>query len=216
MARTMRSVVVLAGAASLTGLAQGQTELQVDFDALSAMVSGPMSESFTGSLHVYNTLANPDIDGDASILDVLIDGDSQQTGGASVAGFAFDMMIRFLDGRLTGGELMFSVNQSGTENTYASTILPSPTVSILQIAPNRFILGGLLGEGAWSEGIGTFLGVDINPWATSVGSFSQIEMNFGANRLDPDTDVDVFLNIPAPSSLALLGLGGLVATRRRR
>ena len=31
-----------------------------------------------------------------------------------------------------------------------------------------------------------------------------------------DYNLDIFTNIPAPSSVALLGLGGLVATRRRR
>ncbi|VAX41997.1 hypothetical protein MNBD_PLANCTO03-2448 [hydrothermal vent metagenome] len=70
--------------------------------------------------------------------------------------------------------------------------------------------------------------VQTTSGANSVGSpisngnayfFSnQFGTNYGnvSDQLGFDADFSYGVNIPAPASVALLGLGGLVATRRRR
>ena len=66
---------------------------------------------------------------------------------------------------------------------------------------------GNLGPGTYYLAIGEF-NVDFNPTAFDVVSTG--------SDIGGDIALSIFTNIPAPSSAALLGLGGLVATRRRR
>lgn len=211
-------IVTAAGIATLSGAAAAQPVLQVDINALSATASAPFNQNFTGQLHVFHTPADPDVDGDAEILEVLIDGTSQNTGGAEPDEFSFEMFANFSGGMLTGGSLTVSVDANGSENTYTANILPSGSPSILHIGGGIFLLGGDTSGGNFTNPGGTFLGVDISPWGNFQplpGAFTQIELNFGANLLDADTDVDVFV-VPTPGSLVLLAIGGLAAMPVRR
>ncbi len=200
--------------------AGAQELLQIDMNGLGAEYTGQgvFDEDFTGTLHVYNNMGSPDPDGDAFILDVLIDGMSQGTGGALASEFSFELIAEFVNGSIVGGSIMVSVDADGSENTYMSVLLPDGNGSILDIGGGTFLIGGAYGGGdRWADPVGTFLGVDISPWGTSDGFFQQIELNFsGGGTMDLDTDVDMFFIVPAPGSLGLLGLGGLVAIRRRR
>ncbi len=202
------------------GAANAQELLQIDMNGLGAEFSGQavFDENFTGTLHVYNNMGSPDPDGDAFILDVLIDGMNQGTGGAMASEFAFDLIAEFVDGSIVGGSIMVSVDGDGSENTYSSVLLPDGDGSILDIGGGTFLIGGAYGGGDhWTNPGGTFLGVDISPWGSADGFFNQIELNFaGGGTMDLDTDVDMFFIVPAPGSLALLGMGGLLAVRRRR
>eukprot|EP01026_Neomeris_dumetosa_P033530 TRINITY_DN26769_c0_g1_i6.p3 TRINITY_DN26769_c0_g1~~TRINITY_DN26769_c0_g1_i6.p3 ORF type:complete len:159 (-),score=23.04 TRINITY_DN26769_c0_g1_i6:98-574(-) len=151
------SILALAG---MTGMAIAQEELQVDLDALSATADGPFSESFTGSMFVFGSVANPDLDGDASILDVIIDGDSQGTGGADHLEFSFEMAVSFAGGDITGGEVLLAVDGGGSENTYTAGLMPSVGGAILDFGAG-FIISGVTIDGNFADADGTLLGVDI-------------------------------------------------------
>lgn len=196
-------------------------EVQFDVNALSAQASGAFSESFTGTLHVFNSSANPDLNGNARILDVLVDGAAQLTGGANAASFFFDLSISFLSGDITGGTLSMGVDQGGSENSYAASLSAGSGGSILSIGGGTFIIGGLTFDGTFSDPTGTFLGVDISNWGSRQplpGRFSEIAFNPDSHGTDRDTDVDVFVAIPLPGAAAMgaIGVGGLVGLRRRR
>ena len=53
-------------------------------------------------------------------------------------------------------------------------------------------------------------------WDNRADLTPQISLDGGANFFNGRFDDSLFRTVPAPASLALLGLGGLVATRRRR
>lgn len=217
MVRRVTMAAVLAGVA---GLASANDVLQVDVNGLSARSSGAFSETFTGSLSVFSSVANPDLDGDAEILDVLIDGTNQNTGGAAFGDFSFEMTLTFANGTLNAGFLQVRVDENGSENTYSAMVSPGSGGSILEIAPGQFIIGGLTFDGMFANPAGTFLGVDITPWGSRQpvpGRFSQIEFSPDGRNEDRDTDVDVFVLIPMPGAAGLAGLGlaGLALRRRR-
>ena len=212
-----RMCVLLSVLGAIGTAASAQTTLQVDINGLSTEVDGVFSDSYTGGVHVFNTILSPDFDADTNILDVLIDGSAQNTGGATFGQFSFEILADFVNGSITGGSLTLSVDAFGSENTYSSNLMPTQDGSILDIGGGTFIIGGeFAGGDHWSNPSGSFLGVDIAPWGDADGFFAQIDVNFGGGLMDPDTDVDVFMVTPAPGTLGLLGLGGLFAVRRRR
>lgn len=213
------SVCVVGILAGLAGSAQAANELQFDVDALSAQATGglPFSESFTGTLHVYSAG-----DANARILDLLVDGSAQGTGGASASAgeFDFDLSISFSGGDITGGTVSIKADSSGSENTYTASLSSTSGGAILFIGGGTFIIGGLTFDGLFADAAGTFLGVDVSPWGSVQpvpGRFSEIAFNPNAAGFDMDTDVDVFVTIPLPGAvgMASLGLVGLAARRRR-
>ncbi len=212
----MKHVSVILALAGSAGLAMGQDLLQIDIDALSAQASGPFSDTFTGDLLVFGSLANPDIDGDASILDVIIDGNSQNTGGAATDEFSFEMSIFFDGGNVVSGELFVSHDANGSENTYSTALVPTDESAILD-AGTFFIISALTTSGNWTDSNGTFLGVNVAPWGQNVdGFFAQINFQPDSNFTDTDTDVDVFMFVPAPGTALGLVVGlGLMGRRRR-
>lgn len=210
----MKNAMILALAGS-AGVALGQSTFQIDIDALTAQASGPFSDTFTGELFVFGSAANPDVDGDATILDVVIDGDAQETGGAAPGEFSFEMNIEFSGGDVVSGDLFVSHDEFGSENTYSTTIVPTNDGAILD-AGTFFLISALTTNGNWTDPNGTFLGVGVTPWGQDVeGFFAQIDFNPDGNFRDVDSDVDVFL-IPAPASVAGLALGFGLLSRRRR
>ncbi len=211
-------VMAMIAAAGATAGALADNVLQVDVDALSAEASGTFSESFTGDLHVFNTATDADLNGNAEILDVLIDGTAQSTGGAGVGDFAFDMTISFAAGKITDGSLTLAVDQSGSENSYTADIAPTSGVAILDIG-GIFLIGGLTFDGLFDAPLGTFLGVDVSTWGSVQpvsGSFSQIAFEPDAGNADADTDVDVFIAVPTPAAAGMASVGFLTLLGRRR
>lgn len=212
-------VIGAAAIAAAAGFAQAGDVLQVDLDALTARASGAFSETFTGTFRMHNTAADPDVDGDAAILDVLIDGVAQNTGGANAAGFGFDMNLTFANGFITSGNILLTVDQAGSENTYTASVSPAQSPSILNVG-GSFLIGGLTFDGMFSDPSGTLLGVDITRWGSIQpvpGFFSTITFEPNAANMDVDTDVDVFVMVPTPAAAGMAGLGlvGLGLRRRR-
>ncbi len=213
-------IVVASALVALAGVASADSVFQIDINGLTARASGAFSESFTGTLSVFSSPANPDLDGDAEILDVLVDGVNQNTGGASFGNFFFEMDLTFSNGSLNAGLVTVKVDENGSENTYTAMVSPTGGSSILEIGPDTFLIGGLTFDGMFADAAGTFLGVDITPWGSRQpvpGRFSQIEFSPDANFEDRDTDVDVFVLVPMPGAAAMAGLGLLgLGVRRRR
>ncbi len=215
----LNGLVTCGVVALVAGSTLGDTVLQIDIDALSAKADSAFSATYTGGLHVFNTAADPDTDLDAKILDVLIDGVAQGTGGATVGAFHFDMTIAFSAGKITSGLVTVKVDQTGSEQTYSASLSPSSGVAILDVGGGYFVIGGLTFAGTFATPAGTFLGVDISTWGSAQpvpGSFSDIAFNPDSSHEDSDTDVDLFI-IPLPSGAALAGVGlsGLLVRRRR-
>ena len=218
-----RNAIVVLGVFLAAGsTALGDEVLQFDVNGLSAEASGEFSESFTGNLVVFNFPGggSGDIDGDAEILDLLIDGVNQNTGGASADHFNFLMQLEFVNGSITSGDIGIQVDENGDENTYLARVSPTNSGSILEIGPGEFIVGGLTFEGLFDNPAGTFLDVDITPWGSRQpvpGRFANIAFNPDDNFQDVDTDVDLFVLIPLPGAASLAGLGLLgLGVRRRR
>lgn len=216
----MRLGIIVAAVGIAGSGAMAANELQFDVDALTADASGAFSESFTGTLHVYNTAAMADVNGNAMLLDLLVDGTAQGTGGASTSAFSFDLSISFSGGDITGGSVSIAVDQGGSENTYTASLASSSGGAILFIGGGTYIIGGLTFDGTFADAAGTFLGVDITPWGSRQpvpGRFSQIAFNPDARGRDVDTDVDVFVAVPLPGAAGMASLGVLgLASRRRR
>jgi len=215
-----RNAMIVLGVFMAAGSAAVADEvLQIDVNGLTAEVSGDFSETFTGTMSVFNTPAMPDVDGDAEILDVLVDGTAQGTGGAATGAFAFDMALSFSSGMLTGGSITVAVDQGASENSYSASVAPSISGAILDIGGGTFLIGGVTFDGLFADAAGTFLGVDITRWGDIQpvpGSFAQIAFEPNGNNTDADTDVDVFVAIPTPAGAAMAGLGLVGLTTRRR
>ena len=208
-------------AAGLSSSALADHVLQIDTNALSAEADSAFSDTYTGDFRVFNTASTPDTDGDAEILDVLINGAAQGTGGATASEFYFEMNIEFSAGKIVSGDVTVKVDQSGSENTYTAALAPTASVAIQDVGGLGIIfnIGGLTFAGAFASPTGTFLGVDISPWGNAQpvpGRFSEIAFIPDSSNNDSDTDVDVFI-IPLPSGAALasIGLMGMLARRRR-
>ena len=209
---------------SLVGSAvAGPLVFQIDIVALSAASAGPFSDSYTGAFSVFNTPAEPDTDLDAEILDILVDGVAQSTGGALAADFFFDLNIVFSAGKIASGDLTVKIDETGSENTYTATLKPTVGVAIQDVGGlgTIFNIAGLTFDGMFSSPAGTFLGVGVSPWGSIQpvpGWFSEIAFQpVGAGHEDADTDVDVFVTIPLPTGAVLAGVGlsGVLIRRRR-
>ena len=136
---------------------------------------------------------------------------------------ALGMTILLSNGNITGGTLELHINggPSGGGDSYKANI--NPGGSIQQSAPGVFQIGGLTSNGQFSDnnfgghGIADFFNAQGNPVPLLLGSFLSFNMQPNAFGKGP-ADLDIFVSnvIPSPGSLALLGLGGLFAARRRR
>lgn len=214
MIRVAGSVVACLCASSFA-----QSTLQIDSNAMTTHSSGPFSELFSGIFTVLNTPGDPDVDGDARILDLLIDGVRQHSGGADAADFGFELNVEFDGGDIVSGTLAVSHDAFGSENIYTAILEPSNGGAILEVGDGTFIIAGMTFEGLWADPFGTFLNVDISPWGSVQplsGQFADIAFTPDENNLDPDTDVDVFMVVPAPATGILVISAGLLGCRRRR
>ncbi len=188
--------------------------LAVDINALSAQASGPLSEDFTGTIQIFNTPQR--LDGNAEILDLLVDGVRQNTPGALGTEFAFELSLEFDGGSITAGDLIVQVDATGSENSYSTAAVAVQDGSIID-AGGVFSIGGTTVGGAFDDALGTLLGVDVSPWGLAEpadGHFAVIGLDPNGQGFDPDADVDVFVLTPAPATLAVL-LATFVAPRRR-
>ncbi len=200
--------------ATLAIPAAAQSQLQIDTNAIVAEASGPLSEDFTGSLVLRHGGGITDPNG--RILDLLIDGARQHTGGTT--DFSYTLSLTFDTGRIITGELRIAVDDDASENVYEAIVSEAVSGSIIEIA-GQFMIGGQTEGGTFADPDGTLVGLDISDWgqaAPAFGSFAIIGLDPDGNGFDPDADVDVFILTPTPGALPALGLGLALCSRRRR
>jgi hypothetical protein len=217
--KSLYAAAAMAGLAVAASSASAQERmLQMDINVLNfqARDAGGQPAPFGGLTHTGSLVLS---EAAGSVLnDIAI-----QTGGPgnpfmpqSFSGSLGDtaITINLSNGMVTGGSMMVHV---GTD-MYSATIAPGGSVT-------TFVGGGFKIDSLTSAGMfsgGTFAGVNIADFFTAQnpGGLPGSFLNF---RIIPDpqgagnSDIDIFVsNIPSPGSLALLGLGGLVAARRQR
>ena len=215
MPRTRLIMAALVGLASPLARAE-PTTLEFDVNALSAQASGPLSEDFTGTIQLFHTPQQPDPN--ARILDVLIDGVRQNTPGAESDEFSLVLDLEFNAGSIIAGQLLVQVDSTGSENSYGASAVAVQGGSIID-AGGVFSIGGLTDGGGFDDALGTFLGVDISAWglaAPAEGHFAIVGLDPDGVGFDPNADVDVFVLTPAPAGITAIGIGLLMAGRRRR
>jgi hypothetical protein len=125
---------------------------------------------------------------------------------------ASSVIINLSAGAVTGGSMMIHVGA----DMYSTTI--GSAGSVTTFVGGGYKVDGLTANGSFSGA--TFATVPIADFFANNGSLPGHFLSF-AIVPDPQgsgsADIDLFvLNIPAPGSAALLGLGGVLAFRRRR
>ncbi|MFG0257021.1 MAG: hypothetical protein ACF8GE_03870 [Phycisphaerales bacterium JB043] len=193
--------------------------LSMDINSITAIFQpdegGP--EIIGGSL-AFGTNATGTIvitdDVTTEFVDLRIDGISQAMSSALDSVFGF---IDFVSGNVVSGRI-------GVTMEDGSTYITSVDDAEGEVHPQPgqgFLAGGLTFSGAFSNLVNgnLFAGVDVSNFsgADRLGSFLLHAFNPDAFGIDEDTDLEIYVEpIPAPGAVALLGLAGLSASRRRR
>ncbi|MFN0131968.1 MAG: hypothetical protein ACKVW3_05490 [Phycisphaerales bacterium] len=129
--------------------------------------------------------------------------------------------IDLLAGAVVGGQMSFDVNggPAGGGDRYSANIGPGGSV-------NTYIGGGFTVEALSTVGMfsdANFAGVLVPDFVAGQGNPPFLQGSFLGFRVIPDgsgggySEMDIFVSsVPTPGSLALLGMSGLLAARRRR
>ena len=215
-ARTSRGVrtLVSCGAAgvllSLCGSAGAAMTLRIDVNSLTVEAgSGFDGETHSGVLNVMS-------DGDSTLEDMRIDAVSHG-GDAGLAGLIGE--IRLENGVVTGGGFELTL----TDNTSYTALIGGGTGDVDRQQGQGFSADGLTDNGRFddlTDGI-EFGGIDVSEWFEQRGSLAGSFYLFGfspdATGADSDVNLELYLTaVPAPGSVALAGVGVMMANRRKR
>ncbi len=211
MAKKTLKIAVLAGMAALGAQASAASLLQLDVNTLTAQArdAAGANSPFGGTTHTGSVAfnANPN-----SVLGGLfIDGANQNIASGQLS--TFTGVIELVNGQVSGGNLSMTLNNSDTFN---ADIVPGQGHVTDITGFGGFFIDGLITSAVFNAS--SFAGADISTFFNAqplTGSFVNFQFNPNVNGRSNSTDIDIFV-VPAPASMALLGLGGLVATRRRR
>lgn len=208
-----RMSVAAVAALAMGSAASADTTLQIDLNSLLTTGGGSsFDQNFTGTLSIND-------DANSTLNDILINGNSQ----GIASGLLRDVTgsISILSGTVTGGS--FSVDAwdtvaQTTFNTYSASIV-SGSGAVVPQAGQGWSIDGLTFSGLFSST--TFAGVDVTPWDNAEplsGSFINFAFSPDSSGSDADSNMDVFVVIPLPSTagLGFLGLAAIGAQRRRR
>jgi len=194
----MKNAIAIAAIAGLATAAVADLTVNIDFGATSINVgettTATMTASFTGTGTPYMSVANFSVVGDDALATAsgVVLGDwnmaalGAATGTASGAG-------------ISGIKISQQALFGAVDTTSNGLLIASWTVT------------------ADAEGLLTYSGVDGAPFSFGI---NDADNSFGTpTQYGVDVISSARLSItavPAPSAMALLGLGGLVAGRRRR
>lgn len=219
----MKTTPLLLAAAATAGFASissAAVELQIDVNSLVVSVDngGDGGESFrgNGSFGTNYTGSISMNDGPQSVLaGLLCDGMPLGVSGTLTD---FTGTINFTNGEVDGGSFTVEVMESGGgTNTYSADI--GTVGSIKEQAGQGFQIDGLTFNGMFSSD--TFAGADVTRWNEAEplpGSFLTFQFEPGADGVDDETDIDIFVVVPLPAggAMASAALIGLAGVRRRR
>lgn len=157
-----------------------------------------MGHTFAGDLVM--TLTSPS----GAVADIVV-----RPGVASATGFGTGTNFGSSSGATAPGTATYTFVQSGGLN-----LLPAPTSGVY--APGSYnilsaVNNTVVAPGASGLGYSAFNGLDVNgTWTLTVRDLAN-----GDTGSVADWSMDI-TTVPTPGAAALIGLGGLAATRRRR
>lgn len=122
-----------------------------------------------------------------------------------------DVRFDLLNGDVTGGHLRLELDSG---DVYMADV--DAIGSVKGLVSGGFTIDYATSSGSFSDD--DFAGVDVTRWFDFNGQLPGWGLLFRFNPTSPmgTADTDIFVAVPAPAPLALLGVAGLVATRRRR
>ncbi len=189
-------------AIALAAAAHGQI-LQIDINGLTADSGG----AFGGTSHTGTVAFS--VDPDSFLVAVLIDGVSQSL-SAELAGV--QGVIELDNGVVIGGG--FTIDASDGSQFIASLVAGAGIVRTQ--AGQGFRIQGLTFSGAFASA--NFAGVNVAAWGGNQLEGTFLLHSFGpdAGGIDTTTDLDVWVEVPAPAGTSLLVFAGVMVARRRR
>jgi hypothetical protein len=189
--------------------------IQIDVNGLRVATNGGgmFSTTHTGALNMTN-------DANATFNGFKINGVDQGVSAAWVLS-NFVGTMNLSNGVVTGGTFEVSVTNASVVNTYSASFV-NGAGSVNTQAGQGFTIDDLTFNGMFSGS--TFAGVDINAWTGANLNGSMLLFGFrpGANGVDNDTDIDIYVDsatvipLPAGAGLSLAGLAAIGCLRRRR
>ncbi len=177
--------------------------LQLDINALTAQAVDPAwGLAYTGTISVQNNAAS-------TLAAILIEGSNQSFSG-SIASLAGSLTLSA--GSVTGGALSLTMSEG---SSFGATVVPGTGSVHVQVGEG-FQVDALMQSGAFNGP--TFAGVNVAAWAGNQLPASMLLSSFGpdAAGLDVDTDLELFVDVPAPGSVVLAGVGAWTIIGRRR
>jgi hypothetical protein len=127
--------------------------------------------------------------------------------------------INLVNGAVTGGSVLIDLNGGPPGgDSYTATIAAGGSVQNSVVPqPGSFTIESLTGSGHFSDANLAGISIpDFFPSSSLTGDFLSFKITPNAQGAG-FADTDLFVNnIPAPGSASLLGLGGILAFRRRR
>ena len=129
--------------------------------------------------------------------------------GGTLSGL--DVRFDLSSGAVTGGHLRLELD---TGDVYMADV--DAIGSVKALTSGGFTIDYATSSGSFSDD--DFAGVDVTRWFDFNGELPGWGLLFRFNPTSPTgtADTDIFVAVPAPAPLALLGVAGLIATRRRR
>ena len=211
MALKTLKIAAAAGMAALGTHASAASLMQLDVNTLTAQArdAAGSNSAFGGITHTGSVAfnANPN----SSLAGLFIDGVNQNIASGQLS--SFSGVIDLVNGQVAGGSMSMTLNNS---DTFDADIVPGQGQVTDIVGFGGFFIEGLTTNAIFNAS--TFAGANIQEFFDNqplTGSFVNFQFNPNVNGRSNNTDIDVFA-VPAPASMALLGLGGLVAARRRR
>ncbi|MBL8764901.1 MAG: hypothetical protein JNM07_11590 [Phycisphaerae bacterium] len=196
-------IAILVAAVGMSSAAFAADEYAIDVNDVMAITSGGLfSTSYTGTVTVAgdsnSVLASVRLDGDDAALTSTLN--------------ALSVTFNLSGGAVTGGSVSLSAMDG---SLYTSTLIAGGGGGVKFQAGQGFSIDALVSSPTFNGP--TFAGADVSSFLVPHdGAVLLFSFDPGVGTSDSISDFEIYGQIPSPGALGLLGLGGLVATRRRR